>query len=1054
MKRLEKENIQDMYALSPIQKGILLDYLKGEKSHYHNQTELHIQGAIDVERFQNACGQVGKQNEILRTVFRWENLQLPIQIVLRVKELPFQFYDCTHPDGPVYQDIKDNDKTNYFDIRQNAIRITLCQVQANQYYLIITNHHILYDGWSSGLLLEEIFTAYEKGDQQAAVKTKATNKQFITYIAEQSSETSKAYWRSYLQGFEGKTSFYTPNRAYHEITATHECSAELSQAMLQKIDALLKDGQCTIASLFNTAWGLLMTTCNYTDACMFGVTMATRPAEITGMQNTIGLFIDTLPLCFRTTSAQTCMELLVRTAGEMQSIYENRFLQHADLKRIADMPMQDNLFHTIVVVENYPLPTNQMFDHGNLQILGYTTHEVTPYDITVSVTIHDGVQVGLSVNADLFSLKMTERLLRSLVELVDTISSNPQTKVKDIVLLPAEQWEWLQGINQTSVAHSASHTLFDCFKQTAENARDKKALCFKDQWLSYGALLDRVNRWGLALQEKRNHTSPFIGIMADPSDHMITAVMAILSLSAAFVPIDPEWPLERIAYIVQDSGMNMVLTEEKYAGRIKSITPGIMTVTFEALSQVQANGQHMLLTQSGNPTGNQTPVYLLYTSGTTGKPKGVAASHKNVLNTVCWFNKTFDISIGKHVLLVTKYTCDPFIEDVFGSLLGGAALHIVDQQLLFSKDRFYRYLVDQQIYLLNYTPDMLNELLGDQPRPASLEILISGSDVLTEKVKNTFLSKGYQLYNNYGPTEVTVDALSAKCSEQAVTIGKPIDNTRCYITDRNQNPLFPGAVGEMWLSGDGVVAGYHNAPGMTEKKFMSLLGEEWAYRTGDMATWTEDGEVVYLGREDRQVKLRGFRVELAEIETALLEIEGIQQAAVIKSGNEKLARDSLHAVVVCEKSLVDEEIRQQLRKKLPSYMIPAYLIRTDKIPLTERGKRDDRALKALADDKAVQKEGGSETPEKVSKTEDKIIQIWKKTLQRNNISILDDFFEIGGDSLALIQVYSGLEKEFPSVYTVQDLFDNRTVKSLAKLIGDQEQGTGTDAGIQINKIDF
>jgi amino acid adenylation domain-containing protein/non-ribosomal peptide synthase protein (TIGR01720 family) len=433
--------------------------------------------------------------------------------------------------------------------------------------------------------------------------------------------------------------------------------------------------------------------------------------------------------------------------------------------------------------------------------------------------------------------------------------------------------------------------------------------------------------------------------------------------------------------------------------------------------------------------------YIIYTSGSTGKPKGVMIEHRNAVNVLTWFAGNYHVHPGRHVLQLTDYTFDPSVEQIFAALLHGAAVYIVDNRLIYDKEAFIRFIENNRIHIMNAIPAVLKEFLADSDKLDSLEIVISGGEKLDRQLKDRLLEKGYQLYNQYGPTETTIDALAAKCTEGEVTIGKPIANVRCFVLNSGKDTLVPpGTPGELCISGAGVARGYLNHPQLTQVKFTSCpleMEKGWRmYRTGDMVKWLPDGNMQYLGRIDRQVKIRGFRIEPGEIEKQLTSREDVSGAVVLAAGGELAKeqenRDGEHYlcayIVTAPTGSVSEAVlREDLSRVLPHYMIPRYFIKLPEFPRTSTGKIDYKELTAM-DVMHTNLEGDLVPPR--NEVEAKMVEVWQQVLGRENIGITDDFFMIGGDSIKAIQVLARLGKEGYK-FEMRDLFEKPAIIKLA-----------------------
>jgi len=542
-----------------------------------------------------------------------------------------------------------------------------------------------------------------------------------------------------------------------------------------------------------------------------------------------------------------------------------------------------------------------------------------------------------------------------------------------------------------------------------------------------------------------------VGIMAGISMEAVVGILAIIRAGGAYLPIDVNLPTGRMKWMLHDSQTSVVLAR-------KSL---LETGKGEFLEALEASGQEIVFPdEEKNDTGEADPVenvnqpgdmiYVMYTSGSTGTPKGVVVEHRSVVNLVAWFGKTYRIGVDTRVLQLTDYTFDPSVEDMFGTLLNGGTLFTAGRESMLDRERFRRLVKENRVHVVNSVPHVLKELLVDEQALESLRVVISGGDALEEQVKDEILARGYPLYNNYGPTEITVDALSAKCSEGRVTLGRPVSNVKCYIMDEEQHLLPVGVPGELCISGEGMSRGYLNRPELTAERFCRGAAPPnrshrtykshkiySLYKTGDLARWLPDGTVEFSGRIDQQVKIRGFRIEPGEIEKHLLRHHGIKEA-VVMAGKDGKEDKYLCAYIVPgnEDKLEVSSLRDFLSRDLPGYMIPSYFVRMEKIPLTSNGKIDRGALPEPGTSRSMLA-GAYVAPGE--ELEIRVASIWDELLQVGKVGIYDDFFELGGNSLKVIRLKTRLTEELDRDIPVVALFQHPTIHSFVEYLKTPEE---------------
>ncbi|KAF0818519.1 Polyketide synthase module protein [Bacillus sp. ZZV12-4809] len=1030
MAKLDKQNVEDIVSLTPIQKGILFHYLKEPQSdEYFEQISLRIEGSIDVEMFKKAWNIVVQTNEQLRTVFRWDKVKEPIQVVLKKHEPKISYYDFrkTEPlnNRSNVQAVKKEDMKKKFDLRYVPFRITLCKLEEDVYELIISNHHILYDGWSNGIILKEFLQAYESlaNLTEINIPNKKKYKDFVKFITSQDKNEQKVFWEEYLNGFDSP-SMLEQKRARTDVNRSdRHISINLSK---KKLDEFSKTNQVTLASLIYTIWGLVLQKNNRTNDVVFGTTLSGRAGTFSGIENMVGLFINTLPLRVTKKSGDTSADLVKSVNKTILDWERYGHTPLPDIKRYSQINDSTELFDSIVVFENYPLDQKVLNKESAISFHSYSAFEMTNYELTISVISLEDIEVTFSYNEQLFKDDFIENLSNSFKIITDQILQNkPLDEIETVS--KEEKNVILKNFNNTSKPANLALTVTEMFKQQVNRTPDQAAVVYKDQSLTYSELDHLTNKLSHTLLSNGVSKGDIIGIMTNPSINMIAGILAIIKSGAAYMPIDPQNPEDRTKHMLLDTNCRFLLTDTDSVKGNDYI--------FEDFHNTLLclDDENNYSSYSESPTIDLTGSDLFtvfYTSGTTGKPKGVLIEHKNVINVVEWFGNTYEMGKGKNLLQLTNYVFDPSVEDFFGTLLFGSTLHIAEGDLIQNTDSFCEYVNKHQIHIINFIPTVLKGLLCHDRKLPSLKTVISGGEALEESLKDELIQRGYDLYNNYGPTETTVDALSKKCTPGKVTLGKPVSNVRCYVMDqdRNLNPI--GVSGELYIAGSGVARGYLNLEKTTEESFYTdpFYPNERMYKTGDIARWLPEGEIEFLGRADQQVKIRGYRIELGEITHSLLIQKNIIDATVIDWENQ-YGNKVLCAYVVSDQEVNVQEIKEQLKEKLPEYMVPHYFIQIDKIPLTSIGKIDRKNLPEPAMD--INKVF---TPP-ITNIEKELVEIWSSVLgiDQKEISTSDNFFELGGDSILSIQIagrciQKGIEM------SVNKMFQYPTISELANAV--------------------
>jgi amino acid adenylation domain-containing protein len=1059
LKKLDKKNIEDILALTPMQEGMLFNYLKDpEKDHYFEQLCLDISGEIDVGIFKKAWNFVTQTNEMLRAVFRWEAVENPIQIILKEHKLKLGYYDFTGKNVSERQKrlekIKANDRKTKFNLQEAPFRIILCKVEKDKYGLIISNHHILYDGWSNGIILKEFFNTYidlfTGREPIKPVKTKF--KEFIKWTQKRDSVGEEKFWRNYLKGFDTQTELSVKRKKREEIISTENFQIRFPKDTKGKLESFVKKYKLTLASLLYSAWGLLLQRYNNSDDVIFGTTVSGRSVKIQGIEEIIGLFINTLPFRVQTDPSEKSEDFLYRMDKSLQMRKEYEATSLVDIKKYSEIDNKEELFDSIFILENYPLDSRLLLEDSKLSIDSYSMFERAPYDLTVGVTIFNDIELILTYNKEVFVECAVVRLANHFRYILEKIVEYPRLEVGRIeTVSEGEKKELLYEFNNTEADYPKDRTVHQLFEEQVEKTPDKVAAAYKDKQLTYRGLNKKANQLARRLRLNGVKANSLVGLMPERSIEMIIGIFSILKAGGAYIPLEPEYPEDRIKYMLKECSAEILLanSNRKLLGNIS---------LFINLDSVENPGEDICnLPSLSVPTDL---VYVIYTSGTTGRPKGVMIKNKSVTNFIEGITDIIPFTGNDSILSLTTISFDIFGLEFFLPLTHGAKVVIGSSREQLDAATIAAIVEREKITIFQVTPSRLKLIISDKRSSRSLKLLkylLVGGEIFPEKLleKTKDVVQG-KIFNLYGPTETTIWSCVKDVSGTAsLNIGKPIANTQVYILSKIGLVQPLGVPGELCISGAGVASGYFKNELLTEKKFIKnpFIPGEKMYKTGDLAKWLPDGNIEFLGRFDHQVKIRGFRIELGEIESQLLKHEKIKEAVVIPKVDEN-GDEYLCAYIVgvdtagIDKMLNTRELRAYLSQTLLDYMIPSYFVQLEEIPLTPSGKTDRKALPAM--DETLILRTGAEYVSPRSTIEKTIANIWKVLLHVDKVGIHDHFFDIGGNSLIMIRLSSRLKEAFKRDIPVVSLFNYPTIAALATHLSQEEKGeyvidVGTDA---------
>lgn len=1032
MGKIDKSNVENIMALTPVQEGMLFHYLKIPKSQeYFEQLILDITGDIGFNVFEATWQFIVESNEMLRTLFRWEKLERPIQIVLKNKKPDITFYDISNVNNgtneKMIEDIKHRDRDRGFDLTEVPFRVTLCKIKEGNYMMIITNHHIILDGWSTGIILREFFLAYNTltTGKKIFKSTKKSFKEYIKHIQNQNKVEEKSYWKEYLRDYEPKS--YTIKHNIKDAGSIEHYNFEICKDFSNEIKIFAKEHKVTLSDLFYTVWGILLGRYSNCDDVVFGTTVSGRDVKIKGIEDIVGLFINTVPLRVKTNEKDNFLELLKRTNKQVQERREYENTSLLDIREYSGIDNRIKIFDSIIVVENYPLDEKVLSENNGLKVNSYSIQEETNYGLVLGIEVRNKISMNLTCKQYLLDSQSIESYIKHFYVILKAIINNPFKLVKEIDIVSEDEKEKLiYGFNDTDTIYPNSKMLHELFEEQVERTPDNIALVFENKSLTYRELNDKANSLARILRKKGAKPDLMIGIMIERSLEMIIGIIGILKSGGAYIPIDPDYPRDRIEYMLEDSRADILLTRAglserlKYSGKVINIEE--TSLYLEDKENIEKINKSSDL------------AYIIYTSGSTGKPKGVLIEHKSIVNTLSWRTKYYGFSEADVVLQIPSFSFDSSVEDIFTPLISGGRLVLIPQHERLDLEYLRKTIKDNKVTHFLIVPSLYKSFLEEihEDLRKMKTITVAGESFTSTLVEEHFKKlSNVRLFNEYGPTENSVCSTVYEFDKDNsdIVIGQAIDNSKCYILNKHNGIQPMGIPGELCVSGVGLARGYLNRQKLTEEKFTEnpFIKYKKMYRTGDIARWLPNGNIEFLGRADHQVKIRGYRIELTEIENVLLKHEKIKDSTVWIW--EKEDKDKyLCGYIVRDKEFTHKEIREYLAKELPEYMIPTYFMDMDSLPLTPNGKIDRKALPKPHNGVDGQKEYVYPS----NSTEDKLVRIWQEVLCVNRkIGITDNFYELGGNSIKAIQIIGRINRAFDVSIKLKDFLKNPNIRQLA-----------------------
>jgi amino acid adenylation domain-containing protein len=1061
----KRKNIETMYPLSPMQQGMLFHtLLTPDAGVYIPQVCFDLTGPLNIAALQQAWQDSLNQHATLRTAFYWERRDKPFQVVFRQVALPWDNQDWqTIPleqQPAQLEDFLQRDRQQGFELQHPPLmRLTLIQRSSTQFYLIWTQHHLLLDGWSAALLINQVFSRYFAPDR--SLPTPRPYGDYIAWLNQQDQPTAQTFWKQYLQGFTQPTglSFLAGLGNLTQSTPRQlaEQQQQLSPTTTTALQAFAQQHQLTLSTVMQGAFALLLSRYNDCADVVFGVTSSGRPATLAGVESMVGLFINTLPLRVQVDGRATLISWLQTLQTQQAEAIQYEYTSLLDIQSWSELPAGAGLFDSILVMENYPV-TATTAAITDLHIEAVRSLEWTSFPITLLVSGSEQLKIQIKFDQTQFSADMVDQLLTHFCHLLQGMIDQPHSCLSEIELLTSTEQQQMQQWHQTTAFYPPI-CIHQQFETQVVQTPDTIAVTFANQSLTYTELNQRANQLAHYLQSSGIQPDVPVAVLLPRSLELAIAVLAVLKAGGAYVPLEPSYPTERLEWLLQDTQAPVLITQSAVA---TLSTPATVICLDQAQSAIAQHANH----NPTRPVDLDDAIYILYTSGSTGIPKGVINTHRGISNRLVWMQHQFHLTPADVVLQKTPFSFDVSVWEFFWTWLQGA--HLVMAKPDGHQDTHYlvEMITTHQVTTIHFVPSMLSVFLeADQvTQCTSLKRVICSGEILPAAVQNRFFETlNAELYNLYGPTEAAIDVSYWQCQPEvnqlSIPIGYPIANTQLYILNASLQPVPIGVPGELYIGGVGVARGYLNQPELTAERFIPYpksltsrfplpplargeseafkvplvkgdLGESTLYKTGDRARYRLDGAIAYLGRLDDQIKLRGFRIELGEIEAVLQQHPTVKQVAVVASGAEEYRQ--LIAYLTLTESAGDAtplpDWRSFLVAKLPAYMVPTQYVVCDRLPTTPNGKLDRKALQLHpphVSTPAIAPRNSTETI---------ILEIWQTILCLETVSVTDNFFELGGNSLLATRVNSRLREAFQLDLPLRSLFEHPTIAALAEQI--------------------
>jgi amino acid adenylation domain-containing protein len=1051
-------DIEDIYELSPLQQGMLFHTLYAPESGvYLEQESFPLHGTIDVPALVRAWQHVVERHPVLRSSFHWEGLKKPVQVVHRQPQLPVDIQDWRRLSAREQEERLDaylkSDREKGFELsKAPLLRVAILERGDELIQFMLTFHHILLDGWSHRLITEEVWAFYEACCEGKDVRLAPVRPygDFIAWLQRQDLAKAEVFWRQVLKGFNAPTQFGIdrPARGKPEADVDQaEQSVRLSKQTTSALQRLARESRLTLNTLIQGAWAVVLSRYSGDTDVVFGTVVSGRPATLAGVESMVGLFINTLPLRTQVLPDAFPVPWLKDLQARQLEARDYEYGALVDIQGWSEVPAGVPLFESIVIFENYPVSSPPAEDDDSTKEEGsYRCFEKTNYPLNLMVMPAPRLDLKILYSQQRFDDAAIARMLVHIRTFLEGLAADADRRLADLPLLaPAELRQLLIEWNATEAEYPRDACIHELFEAQVACNPEATALMCESKELSYRELNRRANQLAHHLQGLGVGPEVIVGICMERSVEMMVGLLGILKGGGAYLPLDPGYPQERLAFMLADVQAPVLLTQQRLVERLPA--HGARLVCLDADWELIARGRE------NNPTRMATPdnlAYVIYTSGSTGRPKGVAMSHRPLANLLSWQLQNSTLPGGAKTLQFAPISFDVFFQEAFSTWCAGGTLLLIAEGLRRDAAELASFLKDQaveRLFLPSVALHHLAEAAGGGRGLTSLREVITAGEQLqvTQPVARWFSeATGCTLYNQYGPSEshvVTAFTLTGPPSGWPALppIGRPIANTQIYLLDPQLQPVPVGVPGELYIGGVCLARGYLRRPELTAERFVPhpFSPEPGArlYRTGDLGRYLADGNIEFLGRTDRQVKIRGFRVECGEVEVVLGGHPGVQDVVVlVREDRPRDKRLVAYIVPARGQAPTTGALSSFLKEQLPEYMVPSTFVLLDELPFTPSGKLDRQALPAPSQARSA--------PEQTyvaprMPVEEVLVKMYAEVLALEHVGVNDNFFsDLSGHSLLATQLVSRIRDNFQIELPLRAVFDKPTVGELAQALLD------------------
>ncbi|WP_168898084.1 non-ribosomal peptide synthetase [Bacillus sp. ISTL8] len=1035
---MDIKNIENIYECTPLQKGMLFHAIhQPDTSLYIEQVKFKLSEGLDASCFQKAWERTINRHSALRTTFHWKESEKLLQVVHKKIDIVWENKEwnqhAEHSSLTIDQYAEKLQKEGFDVSKGSPMKFHLIRLNEG-YQFIWTFHHLLMDGWSMSLVLRDVILCYQslKRNELPELLGAPQFHEYISWIGRQDIEHSKQFFKEKLKGFVEPSYLCGSHYQHRQVTQDQHKDIIISDEKRKSLEELARKQEVTLFSILQGLWVILINSYTDQEDVVLGSVMSGRQPDIRGAESIVGPFINTLPIRVRMKSSNTLLSVIKDVQKEQSELSQYQHTPLYEVQKVSELDSDKPLFDSIIVFENYPFDFN-MFKEGNIgiSISDFQVEEKSNFPLSLAIIpFEDALVLRLHFDSSVITVTEIEKMLDRMARLVEAALQNVHQTLDSLNLLDERDQKDVEAWGNGKVPSlvTSTETLHGKFEQQVQLCEEKIAVRNETVTYTYKELDEQANQLAGHLQRLGLKKEQSVAVMMGKSPDFIIAMLGILKAGGVYVPLDKHMPEERIQYILNDSEVQFIVVDEN----IPEIPFGdVDIVNIDAIPDGEMHSRLVIPPKQS--------AYIMYTSGSTGLPKGVAVSHEAAFLHYVSFMEKFNLSETDRVLQFGTITFDPSLEQIFPTLFSGGEVFVRGEDL-WDSEGFVENINNYGITIANLPTPYWNEIvnhyivIGQSIIMNSLRILAVGGDKLSTVHANKWndVHRGKtSLYNFYGPTEIVTTCTHYLVQNQlydtaAVSIGYPFSNRRLYILDSMGRPVPSGGKGELHIGGPVLARGYINKPGLTAEKFVPdpFSSEPGArmYRTGDIVRYSPDGDIQFLGRNDDQFKIRGFRVETGEIEKVLLSLPEVNQALVMVDSTSETKVLIAYITVIGE--ALSKEIKVALESKLPNYMIPKFIHVMEELPLMTNGKVDRKALPRF---ESFKNTDFYHPP--INETQKKLVTIWEQVLQVEKVGIQDNYFELGGDSILALQIIAK-SQEVSIDITTRDLFEYQTIKKI------------------------